>query len=427
MMGEVDMNDFIAKLIKMPSSFPLSVKVLLACATGRALVMFTLLPFLPIYLTKILNQSVDEVGYLLGICFLCGTLVSVYGGYLADRIRKFQFMCGLLALIACLLFLLFSVKSIGLVVLLLVLFNTSSSCMGVTSNALLSELLSSQERNKAFSMRYSLENIGAAVGPFLGTWAFHFDPTGPLVLAGLFALFTLGLLVAFRKEFSCKLLISENSEATKPLNFVKTLGVLRFDKRLILFTLGGILSMAVYGPLLTYLSQYLVMTKSVDLAYETIAYVSAANAAVVISLQYILGSHIKKEWLMHSLTLGLVAFVIGLFSLSLSLQLMVWVIAIVIFTLGEIIIVPAEYMFVDLIAPEHLKGTYFGAQNLVFLGMAIGPALCGNILKYAEPQVMFYVLMGLTVLSWLFYYLGYRKQGLYPMVVNLKSEAKSIG
>jgi MFS family permease len=414
------MNNFISKFIKIPQEFPFPVKILLFCSMGRALVVFTLLPFLPIYLTKVLEQSVDEVGYLLGICLFCGTIVSVYGGYLADKIKKFKFICGLVIWMACLSFLLSIVQNILLVLLLLILFNTCSSSMGVTSNALLSELLSSEERNKAFSLRYTLENMGAAIGPFLGTWAVRYNNNGPFILAGLFALFILGILIAFRNEYRHLPILIEKTAPSEPLNFAKTLKILQLDKRLVLFTMGGILSMAVYGPLLTYLSQYLVVTKTVSLAYQTIAYVSAANALVVICLQYIIGSHIKKELLMRWLTLGIMAFVVGLLCLSLSLQLLPWMIAIVIFTLGEIIIVPAEYMFVDLIAPEHLKGIYFGAQNLIFLGMALGPMLCGNLLKYTEPQVMFYALMGVTLLSWIFYYLGYYKHGLNPAVFNVK-------
>lgn len=48
-----------------------------------------------------------------------------------------------------------------------------------------------------------------------------------------------------------------------------------------------------------------------------------------------------------------------------------------VFTTGEIIVIPAEYMFIDLIAPEHLRGVYYGAQNLSNLGAALGPVMVG--------------------------------------------------
>jgi MFS family permease len=184
--------------------------------------------------------------------------------------------------------------------------------------------------------------------------------------------------------------------------------VLRADRKLVLFTVGGILSMVVYGPLLTYLSQYLVITRSPEAAYRTASFVSAANAAVVISLQYVVGSRIKKEHLLTWLTWGMGAFALGLFGLSLSTALPLWVIAIVVFTLGEIIIVPAEYMVIDALAPPRLRGSYFGVQNLIYLGVAIGPILCGLLLGHLQASVMFHALIAVTMLSWLFYFQGCR-------------------
>jgi hypothetical protein len=34
-------------------------------------------------------------------------------------------------------------------------------------------------------------------------------------------------------------------------------------------------------------------------------------------------------------------------------------------------------MFIDLIAPEHLRGVYYGAQNLSNIGVALGPVIAG--------------------------------------------------
>ena len=40
-------------------------------------------------------------------------------------------------------------------------------------------------------------------------------------------------------------------------------------------------------------------------------------------------------------------------------------------------VVPAEYLYIDAIAPEHLRGSYYGAQNLAQAGGAISPVLAG--------------------------------------------------
>lgn len=80
----------------------------------------------------------------------------------------------------------------------------------------------------------------------------------------------------------------------------------------------------------------------------------------------------------------------------------------IVFTVGEIIIIPAEYLFIDYIAPEDMRGVYYGAQNLSNLGAALGPVLCGMALSLYAPQAMFYVLSTCIVLASVFYFMGSR-------------------
>ncbi|MNG23403.1 hypothetical protein D3C84_1080020 [compost metagenome] len=48
-------------------------------------------------------------------------------------------------------------------------------------------------------------------------------------------------------------------------------------------------------------------------------------------------------------------------------------------------------------------------QNLVYMGVAIGPIVCGIALKHAMPGAMFYALISMTLIGLLFYYVGCRR------------------
>ncbi|EPA92891.1 MFS transporter [Pseudomonas umsongensis] len=394
-------------LLETINEFPLSVKILLTLSLARSVSFFALLPFLPIYLHEVLGFDIEQIGYLLGLCLLVGTISSVYGGYLADKINKVKLLIALDLGLLLLYLVLPPTQNTIVFLVLLVLLNTASATITVVGNALLSEQLPQEIRAKAYSLRYALQNIGAAIGPFLGAWAVRYVFNAPFWIAAAFTLLILLLLLFFRNVFT-PVTPAAPADAER-MKFAGTLAVLRGDQRLLLFTLGGIFSMAVYGPLLTYLSQYLIVVVTASVAYETVAYLSAANAVVVISLQYLFGSWIKEEKLLAWVSLGSAAFVVGLIGLSLSQELWIWVIAIIIFTIGEIIIVPAEYMFIDKIAPNHLRGIYFGMQNLVYMGVAIGPIVCGIALKHAMPGAMFYALISMTLVGLLFYYIGCRR------------------
>jgi MFS family permease len=403
----------VKNLLALVRELPIAVRILLLCAMARSVSFFGILAYLPIYLNDSLDMNGATVGYVLGVCLLVGTMVSVYGGYLADRFVKVHFMIVLDVVLTVLYAALPMVGSPLLVVGILLVANTASSSMSVTANALLADLLPSENRAKVFSLRYSLQNIGAAVGPFLGVWTVQAGTGGPFLLAAGVIFAALLPLVIYRRLFTATD-APENRPADaaasdeESMNFREVLRVMRADRRLGLFTLGGILSIVVYGPLLTYMSQYLVLVESRDSAYRLVAYISAANAIVVISTQYVIGSRLKEKTLLRWLTWGTGAFVLGLIGMALSTEAWIIVAAIVVFTIGEVIVVPAEYMFIDAIAPSNLRGSYFGAQNLVHIGVAIGPIICGFLLVHASPAAMFAALIALVIAGWWFYVLGCR-------------------
>ncbi|MEV7276803.1 MFS transporter [Streptomyces sp. NPDC093111] len=403
--------------VQLVRELPTAVRIMLLCAMARSVSFFGILAYLPIYLNDSLGMDGASVGYVLGVCLLIGTMVSVYGGYLADRFVKVDFMIVLDVLLTGLYGVLPFLDSPVMVIGLLLVANTASSSMSVTANALLADLLPSENRAKVFSLRYSLQNIGAAIGPFLGVFTVKVGTGGPFWLAAGVIFAALLPLVIFRRLFTGgpakagAVAGAESAEAgsdDESMNFREVLRVMRADRRLGLFTLGGILSIVVYGPLLTYMSQYLVLVESRDTAYRLVAYISAANAVVVISTQYVIGSRLKEKTLLRWLTWGTGAFVLGLVGMALSTEVWIIVAAIVVFTIGEVIVVPAEYMFIDNIAPANLRGSYFGAQNLVHIGVAIGPIICGFLLVHASPAAMFAALIALVVLGWWFYVLGCR-------------------
>ncbi|MNG28525.1 putative transporter [compost metagenome] len=85
-----------------------------------------------------------------------------------------------------------------------------------------------------------------------------------------------------------------------------------------------------------------------------------------------------------------------------------------IFTLGEMIIYPAEFLFVDTLAPEELRGSYYGAQNLAALGGALSPVICGFLLLHTPAPTMFYALSALTAMGGSLCFLSGRRVAIHP-------------
>jgi MFS family permease len=222
--------------------------MLLVLSMVRAVSFFALLPFLPIYLHNEFGIGMEGVGYVLGLCMLGGTLMSVYGGYMVDRFDKLRFMVVLNIVLGALFFVLVPLHSKPAIFLILLLVNIGMSWMNVVGNVMLADLLPPDMRAKAVSLRYALQNIGAAVGPFLGVALMRYDQGAPFFLAAILTLLSAALLLIFRAAFSSSSRASEPRQA--PVGFGETLITMRRDRRLVLFTLGGICSMAAYAPYL---------------------------------------------------------------------------------------------------------------------------------------------------------------------------------
>jgi MFS family permease len=186
-------------------------------------------------------------------------------------------------------------------------------------------------------------------------------------------------------------------------SFGATLAALRSDRRLVAFTLAGTLAAVVYARFSAYLSQYLVVVTDAHAAYQTVAYAITVNALVVVALQYAIGSRITVANLRGSIAIGLVLFAAGLFGFALSNTTLAWMLAMVVFSIGEVVVIPATYLFIDSIAPEQMKGSYYGVQSLTNLGGAASPALCGVLLSASDPRLMFWALIGVAAGAlWLF-------------------------
>jgi hypothetical protein len=179
--------------------------------------------------------------------------------------------------------------------------------------------------------------------------------------------------------------------------------VLLKDRALFWYTLSGLLASYVGGSFASCISQYVLAAHAdSDFAEKVVAVVLPVNAAVVVTLQYALGRKISASNIRPLMTLATLFFIVGLGGFMLSGEnLVYWGIAAAIFTLGEIIYAPGEYMLIDNIAPPGMKASYFSAQALGWLGAAANPMITGIILTNLPHWSLFVIMMVAIVMAWL--------------------------
>jgi len=75
---------------------------------------------------------------------------------------------------------------------------------------------------------------------------------------------------------------------------------------------------------------------------------------------------------------------------------------------------------IDQLAPEHLRGTYFGAAQFRKIGNFLGPIIGGFLLSQFHGQIMFWVLTITTLGSVVFFLSGNKFYSINEKTPNLE-------
>lgn len=352
------------------------------------------LPFMTIFLTRQYHLAVDNIGYALSIALTIGVVFSMGFGILADKFDKKRYM-----LIAILAFIggfiaIPLVNSVTLVVFFFALINCAYSVFSTVLKAWFADMLSPEKKARIFSLNYTILNIGWTVGPPIGTLLVMHSINLPFWLAAACASVPLVFIQLF---------VQRTTAAVAQDNAVQwTPSVLLRDRALLWFTFSGLLASFVGGSFASCISQYVLVVADSSFAEKVVAVVLPVNAAVVVSLQYAVGRRLSARNIRPLMTFGTVCFILGLGGFMLSdSSLLMWGLSAAVFTLGEIIYAPGEYMLIDNIAPPGMKASYFSAQSLGWLGAAFNPMVTGAILTHMPHWSLFVVLMVAIIVAWI--------------------------
>ncbi len=352
------------------------------------------IPFMAIYLSRQYGMAVDQVGVALTVALTTGVLFSLGFGIIADKFDKKRYMLmAILVYIAGFIAIPLT-HNIALVVVFFSLINCAYSVFATVLKAYFADTLSPARKTKVFSLNYTFVNMGWTVGPPIGTGLLMYSADLPFWLAACTASFPIFFIQRFVRSVPPSA-SGSNSTAWQP-------SVMLHDKALLWFTLSAFLGSLVFGSFSACISQYVLTVADTTLAEKVIGVVLPVNAAVVVSLQYMVGRRISTDNLQRLMTLGTLFFMAGLAGFMMSgSNLVFWGIAAFVFTLGELIYAPGEYMLIDNIAPDGMKSSYFSAQSLGWLGGAFNPLFTGGVLTHFPPNTLWLLLIGVSVCAWL--------------------------
>lgn len=362
---------------------------------------FMALPFLALYLSNTHGIHPIWIGVTIGLSPLTGTLGGFIGGHFSDRYGRKKVILWTIFVWGLVYFGFSLATHIGAFMVLNALNGLCRSFFEPSSQAMMADLTSVDKRKRVFSLRYTAINIGASLGPLLGVYVAQFSTSLPFLLTGMmYFLYGVTLFIMLNR-YSITHTIPVHQ-----LPMLDSLIVIWRDKTLLVFIIGGILVNVGYSQIDSNLPQYIQNSFSEGVAL--FAKLIALNAILVIILQVPL-SLISEKWpVLRVMILGSVLFAIGFASFGYVTTIIGLMIAMAVVTIGEIFIFPSTSVFIDQIAPDNRKGTYFGAGQFRSIGNFTGPVLGGWLLQDFGGKLLFSVIGIIILCSIIFYSLGYR-------------------
>lgn len=352
------------KILNMFSIYKGLKKELYVLAFGRMVTSMgsMIWPMLTLILKNKLGYSATEIGVIMMIASLIAIPASLLGGKLADKFNKkkiivifdtFTVICFLCAGFIPLSFLTIVIYFIG---------STFQQMESPAYDALVADLSSSSERERAYSLSYLSFNLGLVLSPIIGGFLFE----NYLWLAFIISGVSIGcstLLIHFlvkdvkREKVEEATNIYENNENGSVFTVLKSIKLLLF------FFMIGAIGSVIYAQFNFLIPLHLEAVFGADGAFY-FGILTSVNAFVVISCTPLITHLFSKMADLDKLILGSSLEILSLGSfIFIQDQLIFCIIAMVFFTFGEILCTLANTPYLTKRIPATHRGRILSIAN----------------------------------------------------------------
>ncbi|HNW14113.1 MAG TPA: MFS transporter [Anaerolineaceae bacterium] len=360
-----------------------------------------LFPFFALYITQKFHVGMTQAGVVLGLFSVFGLVGQMIGGALTDKFgRRKLIIFGLVfSAISTLAF--GFINTFSALIPLAIGVGLLSDIAGPAHAAMIADILPENQRQEGFGILRVVGNLAWIFGPTIG---------GFVAGKSFLALFIIDAVISSLVALLFYLLIPEtkpqNQPGEKPESLLVTFKgyfqVLRHGA-FIAFMAAGMLMGLVYQQMYHSLSVYLRDNHGID--PKGYGFLLTASAIVVILFQFSMTRWIKKKPAFKMMALGTLFYMLGFSMFGFVGQYWLFVLAIMIITTGEMIVVPTSQALAVNFATEDMRGRYMGVFGITWmLPATIGPGAAGLILDHFNPNLLWYIGGALCAISALAYY-----------------------
>lgn len=389
-----------------PRQFWLLVGASFIDMVGNALIF----PFFALFLTDHFDVSLTRVGVIFAIFSAAGMVGSTIGGALADRFGRKPIALFALVVSALSNLVIVLAPEFWMLYVLAPIIGVVGSVGGPAWQAMMADLLPEEKRAEGFGVIRIMFNVAVMFGPMIGgllagvsyLLLFSVDAATSFVTAAILVVY----LKETRPEKTDSAEKSDQPEETLVETFKGYRRVLT-DGTFMVFMLLATAVWLVYFQMNSTLPVYL--RDHHGIAPTGFGMLIGLNAAMVVVMQFWFTRRVRGHAPMLILATGVFLYAIGFGMFGLVSGAAMFVLAMVIITIGEMIAIPVQQAAAAHLAPDHMRGRYMavlGFSGAIAAGS--GTWLAGQISTYFGADWIWYFAGALALLATAGYLLLHR-------------------
>ena len=357
-------------------------------------------PFLAIYVVQRFDAKITQVGLIYTMIAVSSGLGNFLAGALADRFgRRFTLLLGMICAATARVALGLANDFTGIYIA--AVFTGLFGAVGWPAQlAITADLLGPEKRATGFGIQRVIINSTFALGPLVGGFV------GPRI--GYLPLFVMDALTSYFVAFIVFSKLPETQpnkgQDSRGESFAQTLagyGRVFQDRVFFAFIVISTLTVTAFMQMSTTLPIFLV--KFQHMSESFIGALIMLNALMVVLLQFPITRWASKKPLLLIMIGGATCYLIGFGSYGLPPSVPLFVFAIILITVGEMLVIPTSQALTALLAPADMRARYVAAERLNWIvAQALGPLAAGAMLDRFDPRWVWFgcsIICGISIIS----------------------------
>jgi MFS family permease len=379
------MNDLLQRTKKVYGEYPRAFWIYNIIVFIDRLGGFMLYPFFALYLTQKYDIGMTTVGLIFGVFSVTGMIGSALGGAIADRMgRKTVIIFSLILSSLSALGMGFA-PTLGIFIAVVLLVGTLSSIGHPAHEAVVADLLPPEKRAEGYGIIRVVFNVAVIIAPPIA---------GLLIAHSYLTLFLVDAVISLVSAAVVLFALPETKPQaqahTKPETMKQTFagyGNVFKDTPFLAFIGVTVMMTLVYMNMNSTLGYYLRDQHGLREAYY--GWLLSINAIIVVLFQFWVTRRLEKYKPLLMMAAGSLLYAVGFAMYGFVPTFALFVVAMIIITIGEMVVSPFQQSLVASFAPEHMRGRYMAVSGLSWsISFTVGPYFAGLLLDSANPGLL---------------------------------------